>query len=257
MGEHGSYVLSNLLDTGHRILSRRAAEGLHEAMAIQTFLSSRALGHSLSIFALGVALVGCGVPPTTPPVVAANIPASTSKGKQTAVFSGGCFWGVEAVFEHLKGVSEVVSGYSGDSAATANYETVSTGQTGQAESVKITYDPSQISYSQLLKVFFLVAHDPTQLNRQGPDWGTQYRSVIFFVNREQQRAAQAYMGKLNKEHLFRQPIVTQLVPLSSFYTAEEHHQNFIARNPNYPYVVVNDLPKLKQLREQFSEIYKQ
>ena len=247
---------TNLLDTGRRILSRRVAEGLHEAMTIQTFFPFRALGHSLSILALGVALVACGVPPTTPPVAAADIPASTSKGKQTAIFSGGCFWGVEAVFEHLKGVSEVVSGYSGDSAETANYEAVSTGQTGQAESVRITYDPSQISYSQLLKVFFLVAHDPTQLNRQGPDWGTQYRSVIFFANSEQQRAAQAYIAQLNKEHLFRQPIVTQLVPLSNFYAAEEYHQNFISRNPNYPYVVVNDLPKLKQLREQFSEMYR-
>jgi peptide-methionine (S)-S-oxide reductase len=225
-------------------------------MAIQTFLFSRSLGHSLSIFALSTVLLACGAPPKMPPVAAADIPASLSKEKQIAVFAGGCFWGVEAVFEHLKGVSDVVSGYSGDKATTANYETVSTGQTGQAESVKITYDPSQISYSQLLKVFFLVAHDPTQLNRQGPDWGPQYRSVIFFTNSEQQRAAQAYISQLNKEHLFRQLIVTQLAPLSSFYAAEEYHQNFIARNPNYPYVVVHDMPKLKQLREQFSEMYK-
>jgi peptide-methionine (S)-S-oxide reductase len=225
-------------------------------MAIPTFLFFRSWGHSLSILALSAALLACSVSPTMPPAAAANIPAATSKGKQTAVFSGGCFWGVEAVFEHLKGVSEVVSGYSGGKAATANYETVSAGQTGHAESVKITFDPSQISYNQLLKVFLLVAHDPTQLNRQGPDWGRQYRSVIFFANSEQQRAAQAYISQLNKTHLFRQPIVTQLAPLNSFYAAEKYHQNFIARNPSYPYVVVNDLPKLKQLREQFSEMYK-
>ncbi|MGA7953195.1 MAG: peptide-methionine (S)-S-oxide reductase MsrA [Gloeobacterales cyanobacterium] len=225
-------------------------------MAIQSFLFSRGLGHRLSILALSAVLLASDIYFMPPPVAAADIPASTPKGKQTAVFSGGCFWGVEAVFEHLKGVSEVVSGYSGGKAATANYETVSSGQTGHAESVKITYDPSQISYSQLLKVFFLVAHDPTQLNRQGPDWGTQYRSVIFFANSEQQRAAQAYISQLNKDHLFRQPIVTQLTPLSNFYAAEDYHQNFIARNPNYPYVLVNDVPKLKQLREQFPAMYK-
>jgi peptide-methionine (S)-S-oxide reductase len=230
-------------------------------MAIQTHFFSRFWGHSLSFLALSSVLVACGAPSTTAPIAAANVPvavspASTARGKQTAVFSGGCFWGVEAVFEHLKGVSEVVSGYSGDKATTANYETVSTGQTNQAESVRITYDPSQISYSQLLKVFFLVAHDPTQLNRQGPDSGPQYRSVIFFANKEQQQAAKAYISQLNKAHLFRQPIVTQLIPLGSFYDAEEYHQNFIARNPYYPYVVVNDAPKLKQLQEQFSEMYK-
>jgi peptide-methionine (S)-S-oxide reductase len=247
--------LINLLETGHRILSRRAAEGLHNAMAIQTHLFSRFWGYSWSIFALSTVLTACGAPATELPIAVA-IPASTVKGTQTAVFSGGCFWGVEAVFEHLKGVSEVVSGYSGDKATTANYETVSTGQTNQAESVKVTYDPSQISYNQLLKVFFLVAHDPTQLNRQGPDSGPQYRSTIFFTNSEQQRAAKAYISQLNKAHLFRQPIVTQLIPLSSFYAAEEYHQNFIARNPYHPYVVVNDAPKLKQLQEQFSEMYK-
>jgi peptide-methionine (S)-S-oxide reductase len=226
-------------------------------MAIQTFLFSRSFGQSLSILALSAFLLACSAPPKIPPVAAADIPtASTLKGKQIAVFAGGCFWGVEAVFEHLKGVSEVVSGYSGDKAETANYETVSTGQTSHAESVRITYDPSQISYSQLLKVFFLVAHDPTQLNRQGPDSGPQYRSVIFFANSEQQQVAKAYIGQLNKEHLFRQPIVTELVPLSSFYAAEDYHQNFITRNPYYPYVVVNDIPKLKQLQEQFSAMYK-
>jgi peptide-methionine (S)-S-oxide reductase len=226
-------------------------------MARHTFSFSRALGSSLSILALS-ATVACSAPrPETP---AANILASTAtgkqiKGQQTAVFAGGCFWGVEAVFEHLKGVSEVVSGYSGGKATTASYETVSTGETEHAESVKITYDPSQISYDQLLKVFFQVAHDPTQLNRQDPDSGTQYRSVIFFANKEQQRAAQAYIDQLSKTNQFRQPIVTQLTPLTAFYAAEEHHQDFIARNPYYPYVVVNDLPKLQHLKEQFAALY--
>ncbi len=190
------------------------------------------------------------------PNPAIDNPASTVKGEQTLVLAGGCFWGVEAVFEHLKGVSNVVSGFSGGSAETAHYETVSTGATGHAEAVKITYDPSQISYGQLLKVFFSVAHDPTQLNRQGPDSGTQYRSAIFFANEAQKQVAQAYIQQLNQAHVFQQPIVTQLTPLNGFYAAEEYHQNFIAHNPNYPYVVVHDLPKLNQLKNQFATLYK-
>lgn len=187
---------------------------------------------------------------------AIDISASTVKGEQTAIFAGGCFWGVEAVFEHLKGVSDVVSGFSGGEAATANYERVSSGQTGHAEAVKITYDPAQISYGQLLKVYFLVAHDPTQLNRQYPDSGTQYRSAIFANNAEQKRVAQAYIAQLDKNQVFRTPIVTQLVPAAKFYAAEEYHQNFIDRNPNYPYVVIHDLPKLNQLKQQFPDLHK-
>ncbi|MHC5723777.1 MAG: peptide-methionine (S)-S-oxide reductase MsrA [Nostoc sp.] len=187
---------------------------------------------------------------------ATNISTSTAKGKQTAVLAGGCFWGMEAVFEHLKGVSDVVSGFSGGSATTANYELVSSGLTGHAESVKITYDPSEISYNQLLKIYFLVAHDPTQLNRQGPDSGKQYRSVIYFANDEQKRVALDYINQLNKAHIFDKQIVTQLLPLNGFYQAEEYHQHFIDRNPNYPYVVVNDLPKLAQVQSQFPNIYK-
>ncbi|MHC5671786.1 peptide-methionine (S)-S-oxide reductase MsrA [Nostoc sp.] len=187
---------------------------------------------------------------------ATDISTSTAKGKQTAVLAGGCFWGMEAVFEHLKGVSDVVSGFSGGSATTANYELVSSGLTGHAESVKITYDPSEISYKQLLKIYFLVAHDPTQLNRQGPDSGKQYRSVIYFANDEQKRVALDYINQLNKAHIFHKQIVTQLLPLNGFYQAEEYHQHFIDRNPNYPYVVVNDLPKLAQLQSQFPNIYK-
>ena len=175
---------------------------------------------------------------------------------QTAVFAGGCFWGVDAVFKHVKGVSEVVSGYSGGSAATAEYEKVSTGGTGHAESVKITYDPEQVSYFQLLNVFFSVAHDPTQLNRQGPDTGTQYRSVVFYTTDEQKQIAQATIERLTKAKVFAQPIVTQVVPLARFYPAEAYHQNFLARHPDKPYIVINDLPKLDHLKQQFPALYR-
>lgn len=190
------------------------------------------------------------------PNPASDIPTGQAKGMQTAVFAGGCYWGVEAVFEHLKGVSDVVSGFSGGSAETAHYGLVSFGQTGHAESVKVTYDPAQISYGQLLKIYFAVAHDPTQLNRQGPDSGTQYRSAIFFANSEQKQVAQAYIAQLSAAHTFNKPIVTQLAPLNGFYPAEAEHQNFIANNPNYPYVVIHDLPKLEQLKGQFAALYK-
>jgi peptide-methionine (S)-S-oxide reductase len=187
-----------------------------------------------------------------PPV---DIPAAV-KGEQTIVLAGGCFWGVEAVFEHLKGVSNVVSGYSGGAEATANYDTVSTGTTGHAEAVKITYDPQQISYGKLLKIYFLIAHEPTQVNRQAPDSGTQYRSAIFFTNPDQQRVATAYIDTLNKAHVFKEPIATQVVPLTKFYAAEDHHQNFIDRNPTQGYIVRFDLPKLAQLRQQFPTLIK-
>jgi peptide-methionine (S)-S-oxide reductase len=185
------------------------------------------------------------------------IPTVNQQGMKTAVFAGGCFWGTEAVFEHLKGVSNVVSGYSGGTAATANYEAVGSGLTGHAESIRITYDPAQISYEKLLEIYFYVAHDPTQLNRQGPDRGTQYRSAIFFTNIEQQQIAAAYIERLNQTKSFSKPVVTQLVPLESFYAAEDYHQDFIVHNPNYPYVVAHDLPKLAQLRKQFPDIYKE
>jgi len=163
---------------------------------------------------------------------------------------------MEAVFESLKGVSSAIAGYSGGSKSTAQYETVSTGETGHAESVEITYDPAQISFQQLLTVFFLVAHDPTELNRQGPDEGTQYRSAIFFTTDAQRQAAAAYMSQLARAHTFSQPIVTELVPLQAFYPAENYHQHFVTRNPYYPYVVINDLPKLAQLRKQYPQLVK-
>lgn len=183
-------------------------------------------------------------------------PARAASELQTAVFAGGCFWGVDAVFKHVKGVAEVQSGYAGGSAATARYDEVSTGNTGHAESVRVRFDPQQVSYQQLLQVFFRVAHDPTQLNRQGPDIGSQYRSAIFFTNSEQQAAAQAYIEQLTRAHSFSKPVVTQVVPLQQFHVAEAYHQNYLALHPYEPYIVFNDLPKLSQLKKQFPELYR-
>ena len=179
-----------------------------------------------------------------------------AKGEQTAVVAGGCFWGVDAVFKHVKGVTSVVSGYAGGNAGTAQYEVVSTGTTGHAESVKITYDASQISYGELLRIFFSVAHNPTELNRQGPDTGTQYRSAIFYANEGQKEVAEAYIEQLNQAKAFPGRIVTQVAPLKGFYAAEEYHQNFLARHPDYPYIVYNDLPKLRGLQKQFPALYR-
>ena len=191
------------------------------------------------------------------PAFAAASRLPPAKGEQIAVFAGGCFWGVDAVFKHVKGVSSVVSGYSGGGAATARYGVVSTGTTGHAESVKITYDPSQISYSELLRIFFSVAHDPTQLNRQGPDVGSQYRSAIFYETGAEKESAQAYIDQLNKAGVFSGPIVTQVAPFERFYPAEDYHQNYLARHPDQPYIVFNDLPKVRRLQQQFPTLYKQ
>ena len=182
-------------------------------------------------------------------------PTDTAMVTATAIFAGGCFWGVDAVFKHVKGVSEVVSGYAGGDAATAHYEQVSNGSTGHAEGVRVHFNPAQMSYQQLLQVFFSVAHDPTQLNRQGPDVGSQYRSAIFYVSAEQQKAAQRYIQQLTAAHTFSAPIVTQVVQLRQFYPAEEYHQNYLALHPYQPYIVVNDMPKLQQLRKQFPALY--
>jgi peptide-methionine (S)-S-oxide reductase len=182
-------------------------------------------------------------------------PPGASPGPQTAVLAGGCFWGVDAVFKHVKGVTNVVSGYAGGKAATASYETVSTGRTGHAESVRITFDPARITYGQLLRVFFSAAHDPTELNRQGPDEGTQYRSAIFYANDEQKRVADAYIAQLNEAKAFRKVIVTQVVPSAGFYPAEDYHQDFLRRNPYNPYIMANDLPKLDKLKKQFPTLY--
>ena len=185
-----------------------------------------------------------------------DVPASAPGTEQTAVLAGGCFWGVEAVFERLKGVSDVVSGFAGGSKASAHYEIVSLGTTGHAESVKITYDASRITFGQLLTVFFEVAHDPTELNRQGPDEGTQYRSSIFYATDAQRDAAQAYIQQLDAAKVFKRRIVTTVVPLEGFYPAEAYHQDFLRRNPTYPYIVYNDLPKLRHLEKAFPELLK-
>ena len=189
------------------------------------------------------------------PAPVVDAPRASASGQQTAVISGGCFWGIQAVFQHVKGVISATSGYSGGSAKTAEYEVVSTGETGHAESVQIVYDPSQITYGELLRVFFSVAHDPTQLNRQGPDEGTQYRSSIFYANDEQNRIAEAYIAQLDKAKVFPRPIVTKVVALQSFYPAEAYHQNYAALHPNQPYIVYNDAPKVEHLRQEFPDLY--
>ena len=184
-----------------------------------------------------------------------DAPLASQSGNQTAVFAGGCFWGVEAVFEHLKGVSKAVSGYAGGNVAKPSYEQVSSGRTGHAESVRVTYDPARVSYGQLLKVFFAVAHDPTELNRQGPDVGTQYRSAIFYTDDEQKRIAEAYIAQLQAAHSFARPIVTEVTRLKAFYQAEAYHQNYLEQHPNQPYIVFNDLPKLANLKREFPALY--
>ncbi len=189
------------------------------------------------------------------PDFAAGSDVPAAAGEQVAVFAGGCFWGVDAIFKHVRGVSRVVSGYAGGGAATAQYQIVSTGATGHAESVQVTYDPAQISYSRLLQIFFSVAHDPTELNRQGPDEGTQYRSAIFYANEAQKKVALSYVDQLSQAKVFSRPIVTQVVPLHDFYPAEEYHQNFLARHPHHPYILLYDLPKLRQLQKQFPALY--
>lgn len=206
---------------------------------------------------VGIALAGGSVPSVAAPLPdpAADSPLAGGTGIQMAVLAGGCFWGVEGVFEHVKGVTRVVSGYAGGQADTASYRQVSTGRTGHAESVRVFYDPARISYGQILKVFFSVAHDPTELNRQGPDTGTQYRSAIFYANAEQKRVADGYIAQLQAAGAFPGRIVTQVVPLTGFYDAEAYHQDYLERHPNQPYIVIHDLPKIANLRRLFPSLY--
>jgi len=212
----------------------------------------------LLVFVTAVALVsasGASGANAAVPKPSVDAAIATVKSEQTAVVAGGCFWGIQAVFQHVKGVISATSGYSGGAAKTAEYELVSTGETGHAESVKITYDPSRITYGQLLRVFFSTAHDPTQLDRQGPDEGSQYRSVIFYDSNEQKHIAEAYIAQLEKARVFGRPIVTQVVPLKGFYPAEAYHQDYAAHHPSNPYIVYNDAPKVAHLREQFPDLY--
>ncbi len=187
-----------------------------------------------------------------PPVV----DEASSAPSETAVIAGGCFWGVQGVFQHVKGVTKAVSGYSGGAAATAHYNVVGSGETGHAESVAVTFDPRKISYGQILQIYFSVAHDPTQLNRQGPDSGTQYRSAIFVGDAEQKKVVEAYVAQLGKAGVFGDKIVTEIAPLKGFYPAEAYHQDFLALNPDYPYIVYNDLPKVENLKQIFPALYR-
>jgi peptide-methionine (S)-S-oxide reductase len=189
------------------------------------------------------------------PAPAVDAPMAKTSGQQSAVVAGGCFWGIQAVFQHVKGVVSATSGYSGGSSLTAQYQVVSTGATGHAESVKIVYDPSQVTYGELLRVFFSVAHDPTELNRQGPDEGTQYRSSIFYSNDEQKHIAEAYIAQLDNAKVFPRRIVTQVVPLKAFYAAEGYHQNYATNHPDDLYIRYNDAPKVAHLRQQFPDLY--
>jgi len=191
----------------------------------------------------------------SPPAV--DMASSPDGAAQTIVLAGGCFWGVQGVFEHVKGVSQAVSGYSGGTKETAHYEMVGTEKTGHAESVQVTYDPKQISYGKILQIYFSVAHNPTELNYQGPDSGPSYRSAIFYANDEQKRVAQAYIAQLDKAHVFGASIVTKLEPLNGFYSAENYHQDFLVLHPAYPYIVFNDLPKVENLKRLFADYYRE
>lgn len=213
--------------------------------------ASLALGCLLSLTACSARAAGrMPIPPAS-----ADVALATHPGKEKAVFAGGCFWGVQSVFERVRGVLATTAGYSGGSASTATYDQVTTETTGHAESVEVVYDPSKITYGQLLRIFFSVAHDPTELNRQGPDVGTSYRSSIFYVNDEQKRIAQAYIAQLDAGKVFPRPIVTQVTPLQGFYRAEDYHQDYALHNPDNPYILVCDRPKIEALKQQFPELF--
>ena len=203
-----------------------------------------------------VLCVGCHSATAGPiPPAVTDAPLASAPGKQTAVFADGCFWGTQSVFERVKGVVATTAGYAGGAASTATYDQVTTETTGHAESVQVVYDPSKITYGQLLRIFFSVAHDPTQLNRQGPDVGTSYRSVIFYSNEEQHRIGLAYIAQLDAAHAFPGKIVTQVVPLKGFYDAESYHQDYALHNPDNPYILVCDRPKIAALKQQFPELF--
>jgi len=232
--------LSSSLPLRRRVLLGLLAGGAAFATALALQSQARPFGAAESAVAIA--------PPATDEATAAHT--------ETAVFAGGCFWGVQGVFQHVRGVQQAVSGYAGGTADTAQYETVSGGATGHAESVQVTYDPSQVSYGALLQIFFSVAHNPTEINRQGPDTGTQYRSAIFPANAEQKRVAQAYIAQLDAAHAYSRPIATRIENGASFYPAEAYHQDFLTRHPSYPYIVINDMPKLGELKRFFPGRYR-
>jgi peptide-methionine (S)-S-oxide reductase len=219
---------------------------------------------SLGVLALLAALAGAALQITAKadaidkaiPAAAVDAPKASAPASETAVLAGGCFWGMQGVFEHVRGVTKVVSGYSGGAKATAHYELVGTEMTGHAESIQITFDPRVVSFGEILRVYFSVAHDPTELNRQGPDSGTSYRSEIFFASAIQEKIARAYVSELSAAHTFKDPIVTKIEKLNGFYPAEGYHQDFLIHNPNYPYIVYNDLPKIDALKRVLPEMYR-
>jgi peptide-methionine (S)-S-oxide reductase len=213
---------------------------------------------SFAALALALPLLACtasAAPKTPIPAADVDLPPASSPGKQTAVFAGGCFWGTQSVFERVKGVLQTTAGYAGGSQATATYDQVTTETTGHAESVEVVYDPARITYGQLLRIFFSVAHDPTQLNRQGPDVGSSYRSAIFYMNEDQRRIAMAYIAQLDRAKVFNKRIVTQVVPLKGFYRAEDYHQDYALHNPDNPYIMVCDRPKVDALKQQFPDLF--
>lgn len=222
------------------------------------------LAGTRSIFApllLGAVMALHGIPARAEsaqllPMPVLDEPANPQATAEVAILAGGCFWGVQGIFQHVEGVASAVSGYAGGEADTAHYEMVSSSTTGHAEAVRVTFDPRRISYGRVLQIYFSVAHDPTELNRQGPDVGSQYRSAIFPTNPEQARIADAYIARLNQLHVFDAPIVTKVEPGRAFYPAEDYHQDFLTRNPRYPYIVINDLPKIENLRRLFPDYYR-
>jgi peptide-methionine (S)-S-oxide reductase len=219
---------------------------------IKTFVRAAAL------LLAGLPLLSCQAATNSPvPPAKVDAPLASASSKDTAVFAGGCFWGTQAVFERVKGVVDTTAGYSGGAAATAHYDDVTTETTGHAESVRVVYDPSKITYGQLLRIFFAVAHDPTELNRQGNDVGPSYRSVIFYANDEQKRIATTYIAQLDAAHVFHKPIVTQVVPLKAFYPAEAYHQDYALKNPDNPYIYVCDRPKIAALKKEFPDLFVQ
>ena len=219
------------------------------------FIRKRVLHLAMGFLSAALGAFAALNPPIPPASV--DVPLAQRPGKETAVFAGGCFWGIQSVFQRVKGVVATSAGYSGGSAKTATYRQVITETTGHAESVEVTYDPSRITYGQLLRVFFSVAHDPTQLNRQGPDVGTSYRSAIFYTNEDQKRLAQAYIAQLDRQKVFPKAIVTEVTPLKGFYRAEDYHQDYAYYNPDNPYIQVCDRPKIEALRQQFPELFQE
>src|ERR1700719_4380995 len=208
-----------------------------------------------SSFALRVLPLAAESAHSVPPP-ALDTPANPQATSEVAILAGGCFWGVQGVFQHVDGVTSAVSGYAGGAANTAHYEVVGTNTTGHAEAVRVIFDPRRISYGRILQIYFSVAHDPTELNRQGPDVGTQYRSAIFPTNPEQTRVTEAYIAQLSQAHMFNAAIATKIEPGRDFYPAEDYHQDFLTRNPNYPYIVINDLPKIENLKRLFPDLYR-